>query len=184
MADTCSPTTTAQWTTDLSLMSPVQGPSQLTPPRAGAPGVVDGCTTPSDATPTLREATRRLAWFTEEVQLKRMSPLIASPPRQKVATTRQPLPQRSRRIAAQPLAHIPTSKRSEVLLMQRMGFASPGARISSASKRAYVDLFVENLTCCSRRPMLGLVEDSSRMMEKGRAASSGDVQLRWLLRCT
>ena len=86
VADTCSPATAAQWTTDLSLMSPVQGPPQLTPPRAGAPGVAEGCTTPSDAMPTPREAARRLARFTEEVQLERMPPLIVSPPRQKVAT--------------------------------------------------------------------------------------------------
>ena len=92
MANTCSPTTAVQWTTDLSLMSPVQGSPQLTPPRAGAPGVAEGCTNPNDATPTPREAARRLARFTEEVQLEQMSPLIASPPRQKVATIRQPLP--------------------------------------------------------------------------------------------
>ena len=72
VADTCSPTTAAQWMTDLSLTSPGQGPAQLTPPRAGAPGVAEGCTTPSDATPTPREAARRLARFTEEVQLERM----------------------------------------------------------------------------------------------------------------
>ena len=92
VADTCSLATAAQWTTDLSLMSSVRGPPQLTPPRAGAPDVAEGCTTPSDATPTPREAARRLARFTEEVQLEQMSPLIASPPRQKVATIRQPLP--------------------------------------------------------------------------------------------
>ena len=56
VADTCSPTTAAQWTTDLSLMSPVQGPPQLTPPQAGAPSAAEGCTTPSDATSTPREA--------------------------------------------------------------------------------------------------------------------------------
>ena len=101
---------------------------------------------PSDAMPTPREAARRLVRFTEEVQLERMPPLIASPPRQKVATIRQPMPKRSRRIAAQPLAHIPTSKRGEVLLMRRMGFAPPAAPISSASKRAYDDFFARNLT--------------------------------------
>jgi len=101
---------------------------------------------PSDATPTPREAARRLARFTEEVQLERMPPLIASTPRQKVATIRQPMPKRSRRIAAQPLAHIPISKRGEVLLMRRMGFAPPAGPISSASKRAYDDLFARNLT--------------------------------------
>ena len=101
---------------------------------------------PSDATPTPHEAVRRLARFIEKVQLKQMSPLVASPPRQKVAATRQPLLKRSRRIAAQPLAHISTSKRGEVLLIQRMGFAPPAAPISSVSKRAYDDLFARNLT--------------------------------------
>ena len=97
-------------------------------------------------TPTPREAARRLARFTEEVQLERMPPLIVSPPRQKVATKRQPMPKRSRRIAAQPLAHILTSKRGEVLLMRRMGFAPPAGPISSASKRAYDDFFARNWT--------------------------------------
>ena len=96
--------------------------------------------------PTPHEATPHLARFTEEVQLNQMTPLITSPPRQKVATTRQPLPKRRRWIAAQPLAHILTSKRGKVLLMQRMGFAPPAAPISSASKRAYGDLFARNLT--------------------------------------
>jgi len=75
-----------------------------------------------------------------------MPPLIASPPRQKVATMRQPMPKRSRRIAAQPLAHIPISKRGEVLLMRRMGFAPPAGPISSASKGAYDEFFVRNWT--------------------------------------
>ena len=60
----------------------------------------------------LKYAARRLARFTEEVQLVRMPPLIASPPRQKVPAIGQPMPKRSRRIAAQPLAHIPISKRA------------------------------------------------------------------------
>ena len=75
-----------------------------------------------------------------------MPPLIASPPRQKVATIRQPMPKQSRRIAAQPLVHIPISKRGEVLLMRRMGFAPPADPISSASKRAYDDFFARNWT--------------------------------------
>ena len=103
--------------------------------------------------PTPHEAARRLARFTEEVQLERMPPLIASPPKQKVATIRQHMPKRSRRIAAQPLMHIPTSKRGEVLLMRRMGFAPPAAPISSASKRAYDDFFVRNLTSSEVKAM-------------------------------
>jgi hypothetical protein len=56
---------------------------------------------------------------TIEVQCRRQSPLIISPPRQK-AVTKRSLPIRSKRIAAQPLSHIPTYKRGEVLLRQRM----------------------------------------------------------------
>jgi hypothetical protein len=98
-----------------------------------------------DMTPTPREAARRLARFTEEVQCRRQPPLIASPPRQR-AVTKRPLPIRSKRIATQPLLHIPTSKRGEVLLMQRMGIAPPAAPVSSASKGAYNAIFTGNLT--------------------------------------
>jgi len=78
---------------------------------------------PSDAMPTPREATWRLARFTEEVQLKRRSPLIATLLKQKAATKRL-LPTKSRWIAAQPLVHVPTFERGEVLLMKRMGSLS------------------------------------------------------------
>ena len=55
------------------------------------------------------------------------------------------MPKRSRRIAAQPLAHILISKRGEVLLMRRMGCA-PAGPISSTFKRAYDDFFARNWT--------------------------------------
>jgi len=42
----------------------------------------------------------------------------------------------SRRIATQPLSHVPTSKRGEVLLMKRMGIAPLEAPVSSTSKGA------------------------------------------------
>ena len=90
-------------------------PDPFMPTKDGQPDS-QATSDPSDATPTSRKAARHLARFTEEVQLKRRSPLIATPPRQKAATKR-PLPIKSRRIVAQPLAHIPTSKWGEVLLM-------------------------------------------------------------------
>jgi hypothetical protein len=99
----------------------------------------------SDAMPTPREAARHLARFTKWVQLKRRSPLIATPPRQKAATKR-PLPTRSKRIAAQPLAHVLTSKRGEVLLTKRMDNLSNATPTSSVSKRAYDAIFIWNLT--------------------------------------
>jgi hypothetical protein len=79
----------------------------LTPPRMGQPDVEIG-----DETPTPREAARRLARFVDEVRVVREPPLFASPPRQR-ARARRPLPvrRRSTRIAAQPLAHIPASRR-------------------------------------------------------------------------
>ena len=133
MADTCSLATAAQWTTDLSLMSLVQGPPQLTHHVREHPASQMVAPPPATRHPHHAKLPRRLARFTEEVQLERMSPLIASPPRLKVATRRQPLPKQNRRIAAQPLAHIPISKRGKVLLMRRMGFAPLAGPISSAS---------------------------------------------------
>ena len=71
--------------------------------------------------------------------------MIAGTPRQK-AVTKRPLPIRSRRIAAQPLSHVPTSKRGEVLLMQRMGIAPLAALVFFSSKGAYDAIFIGNLT--------------------------------------
>jgi hypothetical protein len=80
--------------------------------------------------PTSREAVKRLARFSEEVLVMRQPPLINSPPKQKLPPTRT-LPLRSRRIAAQQLDHIPTSKCGEVLLMKKMGFLAPSTPSSS-----------------------------------------------------
>jgi hypothetical protein len=63
-----------------------------------------------------------------------------------VATTKQPLPPRSQWIAAQPLAHILTSKLGKVLLMKRMGILPPPTPVLSASKQTYDALFIGNLT--------------------------------------
>jgi hypothetical protein len=98
----------------------------------------------SDVTPTPGEAARRLARFVAEVRVKRASPLIATPPRQKTATAR-PQPIRSRRIATQPLAHIPTARWGEVL-MQRMGIAPPATPVSTTSKATYDAVFTGNLS--------------------------------------
>jgi len=133
MAGTSTPTQDGQATPNPSTPTKDSQRDSLTTPD------------PSDATPTPREAARCLARFTEGVQLKRRSPLIATPPRQK-AVTRRPLPTRSRQIAARSLAHIPTSKRGEVLLMKRIANLSQATPTSSASKRAYDAIFTGNLT--------------------------------------
>jgi hypothetical protein len=62
------------------------------------------------------------------------------------ATRRNPLPKWGRRIAALPLAHIPTAKRDEVLLMLRMGIAPLAAPVSTVSKATYDALFTGSLS--------------------------------------
>jgi hypothetical protein len=81
------------------------------------------------------EAARQLARFTEEIRMVRPPPLITSPPKQ--PPPKQLVPKRSGRIAAQQMDHIPASKRSEVLLMRKMGFLEPSASPSSAAKDSY-----------------------------------------------
>jgi hypothetical protein len=56
------------------------------------------------------------------------------------------MPIGSTRIVAQQLAHIPTSKRSEVLLMKKMGVLPPSAPVSSVAKRSYDGIFTGKLT--------------------------------------
>jgi hypothetical protein len=87
--------------------------------------------------PTPREAAKRLAKFTEEVQVMRQPPLINSPPKQKPAPRRTNMSIRSRRIAAQQMVHIPASKRDEIMLMKKMGIFAP-----SASNSPYGQAFV------------------------------------------
>jgi hypothetical protein len=108
----------------------------LTPPRVGQPDVESG-----NEMPMPREAARRLARFLDEVRVERATPLIASPPRQRVRAKRPLLVQhRSTWTAAQPLAHIPASQRGEVLLKQRLGIAPPAATASPAPKGILDDL--------------------------------------------
>jgi hypothetical protein len=95
--------------------------------------------------PSPGEAARRLARFTEVVRVARSPPLISSPPMQKAAP-RRTLPKRCRRIAAQRMDHIPTSKHGEVLLMRKMGFLKPSAPPSSAAKYSYESFFEADIS--------------------------------------
>jgi hypothetical protein len=125
---------TPEGSTDVSLpQSSAHELAQQTPPRVGQSGI------DVDETPTPREAARRLARFRDEVLVQWEPPLIVSPPRQR-PRTRKPLPirHRSRRIAAQPLAHIPTSRRGAVLLKQRFGKAPP-ANLGSPAPKSILD---------------------------------------------
>ena len=92
------------------------------------------------------------------------------------------MPKRSIRIAAQPLAHIPISKRGEVLLMRRMGFASPAGPISFASKKAYDDFFARNWTSSEVEALDELFPATAATI--GTRLFSDDPKLRRLLRCS
>jgi hypothetical protein len=96
----------------------------------------------SEETPTTCEAAWRLARFTDEVQLRRQSLLIALPPKLLPPPKKHIIPKRSR----QPLAHIPTSERGEVLLMKKMGILPPAAPVSSAAHNTYDTIFARNLS--------------------------------------
>jgi len=116
--------------------------------QSPAPAIPDApvAASPTDATPTSSVAARRLEKFAEAVQVKRPSPIIAEPPRQKPAAKRPTVPHRNSRIAAQEMGHNPASKRGEVLLMKKMGVQPPNAPVSSAAKRSYESIFKGNMS--------------------------------------
>jgi hypothetical protein len=117
-------------TRDGSPQPPAQESALLTPPREGQPSVASG-----DKTPSPSEAARRLTQFLGKVRVVREPPLITSPPWQRTPVRRSPpIQPRSRRIVAQPLAHILASRRGEVLLNQRLGIVPPTALVSPAPK--------------------------------------------------
>jgi hypothetical protein len=63
--------------------------------------------------------------------------------------------------------HIPASKRSEVLLMKKMGFMAPSASSSSAAKRSY-NYFKGNLSAADIEALDELFP-ASRAMTGGAA---------------
>lgn len=110
------------------------------------PSTNAGQASPMEPTPTPGEAARRLAKFTAEVERIRCSPILASPPKQKAQPRKPTLPLHSKRIAAQPLGHVPTSKRGEVLLKQRMGNLPSLSQQATPSSASFDALFNSNLS--------------------------------------
>ena len=96
----------------------------------------------TEDSPSPREAARRLARFTEEVVVVREPSLISSPP----TPSKQTLPLRSRRIAAQKMDHIPASKRGKLLLKKKLGLLEPSTPPASMAKRSYESYFKGNLS--------------------------------------
>jgi hypothetical protein len=124
--------------------------------------------------PSPSEVARRLARFKEEVLLKRPAPIISSPPKQRPPARRWPLPPRSSRIAAQPLAHIPASKRGEVLLQMKMGIPPPAPPISPASSAARQAIISRNL---SEQQIVAFDEIFPAVRSVGRASRNATVEV-------
>lgn len=103
---------------DRSTRTP-EGPNTCT---AGGPSSVSrNAARPTPSTRGTASAERRLSRFADQVAKPAAKPLLQfkTPPQKKSA---QPLiPSRSKRIAAQNIAHIPASKRGEYLVRKRLG---------------------------------------------------------------
>ncbi|CAN6296286.1 unnamed protein product [Urochloa humidicola] len=103
-----------------TLTSPLATNEPSTPARCIATVSTPATETPSD--------NAKLSAFAKAVQKKIRSPLAPKPVKTKrTAPTQESkgeLPKRSERIANQPLAKVPTSRRAEVLLMQKLGLAT------------------------------------------------------------
>ena len=87
------------------------------------------------ARPPLSTTTTFSDAFSKSVLRKLEPPLVPVPPQP--PSPRPPRTcqsrRRSRRLATQPLARVPTSKRGEVLIMQRMGYIKPGQPPTAAA---------------------------------------------------
>jgi hypothetical protein len=73
-------------------------------------------------------------------------PLIVSPPKLPPPPKKCTIPKRSIQVATQPLTHILTSKRGEVLLMKKMGILPLAAPVLSAAQNMYDTIFARNLS--------------------------------------
>ena len=118
------------------------GMDAATPPRWTIVAAMDDVNhTPS---PQMTLADRRLNRFTKRVTKARQPPLLELPGDEVALGGCAPpslsLPKRSRRIAAQAIAHIPTAKRGEYRVMKRLGFSS-GIPPSSPSAMTYNEVF-------------------------------------------
>lgn len=94
------------------------GPVDLTS-DAGLPSTMPGDTQTVDHDASFKH---HLKNFTKKVVSKRVSLLIRGPPKSPPA--KAVLPWRSKRLAAQSLSLVPTSKRGEVLILQRLGLVT------------------------------------------------------------
>jgi hypothetical protein len=104
------------------------------------------------------------------------SPLIRESPEQPPA--KSVLPLRSRRLAAQSLSRVPTYRRGEVLIMQRMGYIK-GPSVPSASElEAFDNIFNGNLTASNVEALFPDGEKGSSRQPRRRKATSWVAPLR------
>ena len=91
----------------------------------------------------------KLEAFTKEVRRKIPTPLAPKPARVKKTTQQEAgkpvLPKRSERLANHPLANVASSKRAEVVLMQRFDAVHASTPVNTDAKRAYKQLHTAEL---------------------------------------
>ncbi|CAL5092434.1 unnamed protein product [Urochloa decumbens] len=119
----------------------------LSPPVAQQ-GDAEGLSTqPTDSD---AEAERELQKFAAQVQTKVRTPLAPLAPKKPSRADALPagefkLPQRSRRLASQPLSNVPAARRGEVLMMKRFGIIPENGAATMSSRKAYDALYREKL---------------------------------------
>ena len=102
---------------------------------------------------------RRLKSFMRVLK-KVDSSLIREAPKQPPA--RPVLPWWSRRLAAQSLSRVPTSKRGEVLIMQRMGYTKGPSAPSASKLEAFDKIFDGKLTASNVEALDALFLDGGK----------------------
>jgi hypothetical protein len=153
---------------DAEVHSSHQGGDATTPPWPMSPALAStnvGATTLGDTTigattdgvnhtpsPQTTSADRRLKRFTERITKMRHPPLLELPGDDTTIGGRAPpsLPKQSRRIAAQSIAHIPTSKRGKHLVLKCLGLTGRMSSPSTLALMAYDEIFSVTSVICRR----------------------------------
>ncbi|CAN6268811.1 unnamed protein product [Urochloa humidicola] len=140
-----------QLDTTMEASTAQEGIQSSSPPT---PGPIHGeVANTMEEAPMENSPAARLKAFTNEVQCKIQTPLMPRPVKARskapavVAASKPELPKRSERLAKHPLANVASSKRAEIVLMQRLGMVpeiAPPSIINEA-RAAYRKLYGDEL---------------------------------------
>ena len=103
----------------------------------------DTTTAPEQAECGSSVTKQKLKHFTDKILRKAPPPRLPSLTLPQPAVEAPKLPTRSRRIVAEALSCVPTSKQGEVLVMKRMGLLD--GQTTTTAKNAYDSIFIDQL---------------------------------------